>query len=340
MKQIFLCLSFLFFLGNGWCEVFKYRDENGVLRFTDDPAELPPKDVKVMSGTASARSGGDLEARLIKNLKPVTAIEKAVLCTVLVKSTAGQGTGFFYTHAGHIITNRHVIRGDARHFNATKKQYDADAEQIKSYQHKLKQEGQRIQTSRRELEIYQHTPIYQQRLQTLRQWEKEHEHRQRKYKQAKKSIEQNRRTFNLTQSQIGLARTFQIELADHTELSVYLVAVSEKYDLALLRLQGFTKTPALKDGSSKTMHYGAEVYAVGNPIRQRNTVTSGIMSGFADQFIKTNAHIYPGNSGGPLVNKAGQVIGVNTFKKITHKFEGLGYALSIETVKQEFSRYF
>jgi serine protease Do len=71
----------------------------------------------------------------------------------------------------------------------------------------------------------------------------------------------------------------------------------------------------------------------------QNSVTSGVYSGFEQGFIKTNAQIYPGNSGGPLVCSEGRVLGINTFKMLTHKFEGLGFAIPIETALKEFSTY-
>jgi S1-C subfamily serine protease len=61
-----------------------------------------------------------------------------------------------------------------------------------------------------------------------------------------------------------------------------------------------------------------------------------VISGFQGTFVKTNAQIYPGNSGGPLVTAQGHVIGINTFKKITHKFEGLGFAISIKVALDAF----
>lgn len=52
--------------------------------------------------------------------------------------------------------------------------------------------------------------------------------------------------------------------------------------------------------------------------------------------MQINAQIYPGNSGGPLVTAQGRVLGINTFKTLTLKFEGLGFAIPIETALREF----
>jgi S1-C subfamily serine protease len=65
-------------------------------------------------------------------------------------------------------------------------------------------------------------------------------------------------------------------------------------------------------------------------------VSSGIISGYEKGYIKTNAQVYPGNSGGPLIMTGGEVIGVNTMKLLTRQFEGLGFAIPIETAISEF----
>jgi S1-C subfamily serine protease len=56
-------------------------------------------------------------------------------------------------------------------------------------------------------------------------------------------------------------------------------------------------------------------------------------------YVKTDASIYPGSSGGPLVPEDEKVIGINTLKKLTHNFEGLGFASPVETAVQEFDAY-
>jgi serine protease Do len=69
-------------------------------------------------------------------------------------------------------------------------------------------------------------------------------------------------------------------------------------------------------------------------------VTSGVISNFRGEYIQTNSEIYPGNSGGPLVTEDGRVVGVNSMKLITEKFEGLGFAININEVLAEFPDYF
>ena len=110
--------------------------------------------------------------------------------------------------------------------------------------------------------------------------------------------------------------------------------------MALLKISGY-KTPFLQPVQEKDLVQGQQVFAVGSPadLSLKNTVTSGILSAFRDNFIQTNAQIYPGNSGGPLIDSTGRVIGVNTKKLLTRKFEGLGFAVPIRLVFSEFEDY-
>ncbi|NJN46038.1 MAG: trypsin-like serine protease [Candidatus Competibacteraceae bacterium] len=117
-----------------------------------------------------------------------------------------------------------------------------------------------------------------------------------------------------------------------------MVKFSENHDLALLKLDNY-QTPALLAAATHEVGQGVSVYAIGSPIGIRDSVSNGVVSGFADGFIRTDAKIYPGNSGGPLVLENGRVVGINTMVQVTHKFEGLGYAIKIDTALQEFAGY-
>lgn len=140
------------------------------------------------------------------------------------------------------------------------------------------------------------------------------------------------------QSLAGLNKSFKIELADGQTHYVSLVATSDTLDLALLKLAHF-RTPFIQPASKRRLPQGEHVYAIGNPINLRHSVAKGIISGYQGSYVKTDAKIYPGNSGGPLVTQSGEVVGINTFKQITHKFEGLGFAISIHEALREFSAY-
>lgn len=111
-------------------------------------------------------------------------------------------------------------------------------------------------------------------------------------------------------------------------------------DLAVLQIdEGGLK--ALEMGSSANLKVGQTVIAIGNALGSlTNTVTTGVVSGLGrkvnlaslDNLIQTDAAINPGNSGGPLLNSAGQVIGVNV--AITNGAQNIGFAIPIDSVKK------
>lgn len=120
-------------------------------------------------------------------------------------------------------------------------------------------------------------------------------------------------------------------------LPAQLVAYDERTDLAVLRVKdGDDSKTVLKFGSSENMRLGEQVFAIGNPYGYGHTVTSGILSakgrslgtGPYNDFLQTDAAMNPGNSGGPLLNTSGEVIGVNT--AIDRSGKGISFAIPAE----------
>ncbi|WP_374367843.1 DegQ family serine endoprotease [Dongia sp.] len=107
---------------------------------------------------------------------------------------------------------------------------------------------------------------------------------------------------------------------DNEELKATLVGRDEKTDLALLKVETSKPLPAVKWGDSDELRIGDWVLAIGNPFGLGGTVTAGIVSarqrdinaGPYDDFIQTDASINRGNSGGPMFNMAGEVVGINS----------------------------
>jgi serine protease Do len=125
-----------------------------------------------------------------------------------------------------------------------------------------------------------------------------------------------------------------------------VIGVDPKTDIAVIKIETTTPLPIVKLGNSDGAQVGDWVIAIGSPFELAKTVTAGIVSaknrtinqGAAGQyqhFIQTDAAINPGNSGGPLLNMAGQVIGVNTaiFTQ-SNGYEGIGFAMPSNTVIQ------
>ncbi|QQM32644.1 Do family serine endopeptidase [Martelella lutilitoris] len=115
------------------------------------------------------------------------------------------------------------------------------------------------------------------------------------------------------------ADTIEVTFSDGATLDAELLGVDDKTDLAVLKVNPDRPLPAVKFGDSRKVRIGEWVMAIGNPFGLGGSVTLGIVSargreldGPYDNFIQTDAAINKGNSGGPLFNMDGEVIGINT----------------------------
>ncbi len=135
---------------------------------------------------------------------------------------------------------------------------------------------------------------------------------------------------------IAEADEISVRLSDGTQLKAVLVGRDAKTDLALLKVEPKDKLPALKWGNSDKSRVGDWVLAIGNPFGLGGSVTAGIISargrdinsGPYDDFFQTDAAINRGNSGGPLFNMNGEVIGINTaIYSPTGGSVGIGFAI-------------
>jgi S1-C subfamily serine protease len=143
------------------------------------------------------------------------------------------------------------------------------------------------------------------------------------------------------------SQSLSVTLMSGQELPATIVRISDTTDLALIKVDA-TGLPAATIGDSGSLQVGQTAIAIGSPLgTYTETVTRGIVSGLdreitvTDQstrrqstlkgLIQTDAAINPGNSGGPLLDAAGQVIGLNT--AVATSAEGLGFAIPIGAAK-------
>jgi len=138
----------------------------------------------------------------------------------------------------------------------------------------------------------------------------------------------------------GAAR-LRVTLADGTEVTARSLGGTPFLDLAVLKINK-TGLPVAPLGNSDALQVGQLAIAIGNPYGFDRTVTVGVISALGrsipgggtalSELIQTDARIYPGNSGGPLVNSAGEVIGINT-AVVGSSVGTLGFAIPINTAR-------
>jgi len=130
-----------------------------------------------------------------------------------------------------------------------------------------------------------------------------------------------------------------VQLFDMREFDAKVVGSDPKADLALLRISTEEDLPTSPMGDSSSLEVGEWAIAVGNPFGLDRTVTVGVISATGRHglykevgFIQTDASIHYGNSGGPLLNVRGEVIGINT--AVMSSGQGIGFAVPINRAKQ------
>jgi S1-C subfamily serine protease len=144
------------------------------------------------------------------------------------------------------------------------------------------------------------------------------------------------------------ADALTVILNDTRQLEGDVYGVDPLTDLAIVKVDAGEPLPVATIGSSEDLEQGQLAVAIGNPLGQfENTVTTGVISGLGRQIIagsaqsanaerlsnliQTDAAINPGNSGGPLLDSAGQVIGVNT--AVNQEAQGIGFAIPIDVAR-------
>jgi serine protease Do len=139
---------------------------------------------------------------------------------------------------------------------------------------------------------------------------------------------------------VGQAREVRIGLADGREIGARVLGRDPSVDVAVVRVTG-SELPVAPLADSDALLVGQTAIAIGNPLGLERTVTRGVISaidrsprGFGlDGLIQTDAAISPGNSGGPLLDSRGRVIGINTAVISAPGASGLGFAVPINLAR-------
>lgn len=256
-----------------------------------------------------------------------TPLEIARKATVSIETPWGSGSGFFI-NSNYIITNKHVVQLDEdaldefrNKVKTSKKLVNLEKKKLRNLKQKLREVTNN--NTRKQIRI-----IIAEIQKGLNDYLPQHE------KNVQRLVEMERPVY---------ASDIKVILEDGTEYFCEYLNVSDARDLALLSIEVLDSVSLPRAHRSRTLKQGDRVFTVGSPVGLRNTVTSGVFSGYrknsetGTKYLQTDAPINPGNSGGPLIDEAGNVHGINTM--ILRNTEGIGFAIPIEVAYEEFGSF-
>lgn len=352
-----LCAFLLLLASFDFCnaDVYMYTDEDGTIHIVDSPKYLPK----------GAKRVSEKDDKKLRNLKeeistkypPNNEIEEALNATVKIGTL---GTGFFISDDGYILTNKHVVKGSKEKIKEIEDALEIEYAKLRRSNEWLNNAKQILDRKEAELTISR-TKIESGPQVGDRQFsvmltnyaiaKGEYDRDLDKYRQEIKRNGEIKEKIDIISSKlegiksVGYKNVFKIFIVGGSELYAYIERLSDRYDLALLKLDGKYKTPFIKPLDSNQTITGMPVYAIGNPLNIGYSVTSGIVSGVKIRkndntpYIQTNAEINAGNSGGPLITQDGKVIGVITLSYVGLGVEGLNFAIPIDIAFKEFAGY-
>ena len=300
------------------------------LQLAENPGQASEVEViEVEDKSSNDEKSSDIETKKPIAVSPLlvgSPVERARKATVSIETPWGTGSGFF-VEKNHIVTNKHVIE-----FNPSDLKEMRD--KIRTNRRLIDLEEEKIEELRQQMEEMPDGPTKSQLEIIIKEREKY---------LAKVMKQQRENEKHLAKLEREAANPeIKIVLSDGTSHTIGYMLKSANYDLALLSLYSHDGNSFLRrPPEGRSIRQGDKVFTIGSPVGLRHTVTSGVFSGFRQRdtddqvFLQTDAAINPGNSGGPLIDENGFVHGVNTM--IVRDTEGIGFAIPIEKVFEEFS---
>jgi serine protease Do len=293
-----------------------------------------PANRRVVTAVATSTSAidGETAKRLAASHPPRNPIEAARNATIFIKTDWGsQGSGFIINAGCDAVTNRHVVEFDARKIS-TYIQHRPD------FQSKLLVAQTKMEFSLQQLKaIYAQVLAQEGNSTRARDLKQKIESLEADLAALPQKIDQEVTAKVSDEAWRAEAKGFTAVLIDGTEYPAIKAQYAPDSDLALFHLPA-EGCPYLDYADSRDLQQGQRLYTIGSPSGLTYSVTSGIFSGFRDveqhHVLQTDAPINPGNSGGPLINESGKVVGINT--SVLRDTQGIGFAIPIETVGEEF----
>jgi serine protease Do len=297
-----------------------------------DPLSVPSGKPDSIAAEGSQPGLTGLAAQLAKSNPPGNIIETARNATVFIKTGWGAfGSGFLVDAQCHGVTNRHVLEFNPDRLFRKFREDPAFHAKVSDAQDDLRGEIDRLRLRETEIVANRGSII------DLKQIGQKRMELEVELANLPKRAEAEMRQELERAAPTENAKGFSVVLIDGSEYSMSQAEYADRMDLALFQLPA-ASCPYLKRASSEKINQGDRLFTIGNPSGLKFTVTSGIFSGYGEldkhRALQTDAPINPGNSGGPLINEAGQVLGVNT--AVLSGTQGIGFAIPIEQVFDSF----
>jgi serine protease Do len=311
-------------------DIYRYQDANGDWHFTDTPPPGYTSDRVLDIPETTQGPTQDLAARLHAKFQPATPIEQATLAVVTVKNSTGEGSGFFCTADGYILTNRHVVRpleyGQLPEMQAA---IAKQQEEVSSLEASLEQGQLKLQEMKRELATYSAMvqqsgngsppdsakEAYERLSERYQAGKARIAEFQRKLDFMKRHVQQSRSDLAWKRTVEAVQNAFDVVLKDGTQITASLQQMSQDQDLALLKVDGY-RTPFLTPDANTPLPQGLRVFVIGNPLGMQDSVTSGVITRVRPDSIYTDAQMLPGNSGGPVITEQAKLVGISVAKSV------------------------
>lgn len=333
-------------------EIYKHQDDQGRWHFTDKP----PPGVEVTENQQKEKTtllNTDLSQQLLDKYQPVNPVQGASLSVVGIQTPMVSGSGFFVSADGYILTNKHIIKpAGIQAWKELERKYKLTREFYQKSNKSLRNKRARLTEIEKELDVLSEEidrldELYAKRL-VRREYnmlrseyveiEKEYKVEKQNNSIIKRKYVDARREYNLKSGLAIIRKVFKTVLKDGTIINARLVGISDSHDLALLKMDGYN-TPYLSPAITLPSQ-GEKVFAIGSPLEIKDVMTAGVISSIRDDLLISDATVLPGSSGGPLVDEAGEVVGVNSFVISTRYGSGdLGVAININTALEQFKKF-
>jgi hypothetical protein len=254
-------------------EIYKYQDEHGNWIFSDKPSgdKEPPKAREAEK--EASKPSIDLATKLHEKYRPITPAGKASLAVVGIQSPLVQGSGFFISPDGYILTNKHIIKPTEtdqwkelqQNLTETERVYKEANAILRSEHDRLNEMEKALKNYREEIDRadgsmseYAEAEYQYYRERYLRH-RKNFIETKRNHEKSKKEYEKARREFNIQSSSAVLRKSFNVILKDDTEISARLIDISDGSDLALLKIDNY-HTPFIQPGNAELLRQGEKVF--------------------------------------------------------------------------------